>query len=127
MRFIKSRWTRSTPPTHGFESDRAEHKRELGRLREQERLQQLTAFLAIAGTAQYLDGIVARVEEYGVFVRGPWGQGLVHVSQMSRRFIRDARAVATVGQPARVWVLGVDAEQRVQLSLMPPDRRHAER
>jgi transcriptional accessory protein Tex/SPT6 len=66
--------------------------------------------------------MVERIEPYGAFVDGPWGHGLVHVSQMARRFVNDPREVVKLGQVVRVWVLRLDAQERVQLTMIPPDQ-----
>jgi uncharacterized protein len=66
-----------------------------------------------------LQGTVRNVVDFGAFVDiGVKQDGLVHVSELSDRFVRDPLAVVAVGQVVRVRILGVDvARGRVQLSL----------
>jgi uncharacterized protein len=57
--------------------------------------------------------------DFGAFVDiGVKQDGLVHISEMSDRFVRDPHTVLAVGQVVAVRVLAVDvARGRVQLSL----------
>jgi uncharacterized protein len=66
-----------------------------------------------------LQGTVRNVVDFGAFVDiGVKQDGLVHVSELADRFVRDPLTVVAVGQVVRVRVLGVDvARGRVQLSL----------
>lgn len=80
----------------------------------------LEALRAAADTRESFDGSITRIEPYGVFVDGEWGHGLVHISELSKRFVRDPHDVVEIGQAVRVWVLGVDERNRVSLSMLPP-------
>ncbi|HEV7129794.1 MAG TPA: Tex family protein [Ktedonobacterales bacterium] len=64
-------------------------------------------------------GTVRNVVDFGAFIDiGVKQDGLVHVSEMAERFVRDPLAVVAVGQVIQVRVLGVDrARGRVQLSM----------
>ena len=66
-----------------------------------------------------LQGTVRNVVDFGAFVDiGVKQDGLVHVSELSDRFVRDPLAVVAVGQVVHVRILGIDlARGRVQLSL----------
>jgi uncharacterized protein len=66
-----------------------------------------------------LPGIVTNVTAFGAFVDvGVHQDGLVHVSQLSDRFVRDPSEVVKVQQRVQVTVLAVDmARQRVSLSM----------
>jgi uncharacterized protein len=66
-----------------------------------------------------LEGIVSNVTNFGAFVDvGVHQDGLVHISELSHRYIRDPREVVHVGQIVQVKVLGVDAAlQRISLSM----------
>ncbi|NLC70465.1 MAG: RNA-binding transcriptional accessory protein [Desulfuromonadaceae bacterium] len=60
-----------------------------------------------------LNGIVTNVAAFGAFVDiGVHQDGLVHVSQLADRFVRDPNEVVKVGQPVQVRVLSVDSERR---------------
>lgn len=73
-----------------------------------------------------LEGVVTNVTNFGAFVDiGVHQDGLVHVSELSDRFVADPNQVVAPGQVVQVRVLGVDMEQkRVSLS-MKKDRAHA--
>jgi uncharacterized protein len=66
-----------------------------------------------------LQGTVRNVVDFGAFVDiGVKQDGLVHVSELADRFVRDPLTVVQVGQVVRVRVKGVDvARGRVQLSM----------
>jgi uncharacterized protein len=74
---------------------------------------------------------VTNVAAFGAFVDiGVHQDGLVHVSQLADRFIRDPHEVVKAGQIVRVRVVEVDApRKRIALSMRkdggdtpPPDR-----
>jgi len=66
-----------------------------------------------------LPGIVTNVAAFGAFVDiGVHQDGLVHVSELSDRFVREPSEVVKVSQRVRVTVLEVDLERRrIALSL----------
>src|SRR5262249_39098561 len=63
--------------------------------------------------------IVSNVTNFGAFVDiGVHQDGLVHISELSQRYVRDPREVAQVGQIVKVKVLAVDVTlQRISLSM----------
>ena len=65
-----------------------------------------------------LEGVVTNVAAFGAFVDiGVHQDGLVHVSELADRFIRDPNEVVKVGDRIKVKVIGVDkARQRISLS-----------
>ena len=65
-----------------------------------------------------LEGVVTNVAAFGAFVDiGVHQDGLVHVSELADRFIRDPNEVVKVGDKIKVKVIGVDkARQRISLS-----------
>ncbi|MCA8959856.1 MAG: RNA-binding transcriptional accessory protein [Planctomycetes bacterium] len=65
-----------------------------------------------------LEGIVTNVTDFGAFVDiGVHQDGLVHISELSDRFVSDPHQVVRVGQRIRVRVLSVDRERnRIGLS-----------
>jgi uncharacterized protein len=77
-----------------------------------------------------LEGTVTNVTNFGAFVDiGVRQDGLVHLSQMSNRFIRDPREAVQVGDVVQVKVISVEPEtKRIGLSmkaLLPnAQRRH---
>lgn len=66
-----------------------------------------------------LQGTVRNVVDFGAFVDiGVKQDGLVHVSELADRFVRDPLSVVAVGQVVQVRVLNVDKKRgRVQLSM----------
>lgn len=60
-----------------------------------------------------LAGTVSNVAQFGAFVDlGVHQDGLVHVSQLAKTFVRDAREVVKTGDIVKVKVLEVDIERR---------------
>ncbi|MGZ5786959.1 MAG: Tex family protein [Ramlibacter sp.] len=66
-----------------------------------------------------LEGTVSNVAAFGAFVDlGVHQDGLVHVSQLSNRFVKDAREVVKTGDIVKVRVTEVDlARKRIALSM----------
>jgi len=65
-----------------------------------------------------LEGVVTNVTAFGAFVDvGVHQDGLVHVSQLADRFVKDPHEVAKVGERIKVRVLDVDlVRKRIALS-----------
>ena len=76
-----------------------------------------------------LEGVVSNVTNFGAFVDvGVHQDGLVHVSELSDKFIKDPREAVKVGDIVKVRVLAADvAGKRISLSMKPPRRAPAER
>ncbi|MGW9286496.1 helix-hairpin-helix domain-containing protein, partial [Streptomyces diastaticus] len=70
-----------------------------------------------------LEGVVTNVAAFGAFVDvGVHQDGLVHVSAMSRNFVKDPREVVKPGDIVKVKVMEVDAaRKRVSLTLRLDD------
>jgi uncharacterized protein len=66
-----------------------------------------------------LEGTVSNVAAFGAFVDlGVHQDGLVHVSQLSHKFVNDAREVVKTGDIVKVKVLEVDtARKRISLTM----------
>ena len=66
-----------------------------------------------------LKGTVRNIIDFGAFVDiGVHQDGLVHISQMSDRFIRHPLEVVKIGDVVEVKVLGVDvAKKRISLTM----------
>src|SRR5690606_789458 len=69
-----------------------------------------------------LVGTVRNVIDFGAFVDiGVKNDGLVHISQMSDRYVRHPMDVVSVGDIVKVWVLSADpARGRVSLTMRKP-------
>lgn len=70
-----------------------------------------------------LKGTVRNVIDFGAFVDiGVHQDGLVHISQISNRYIKHPSEVLKVGQIVTVWVLSVDtAKKRISLTMKKPE------
>lgn len=70
-----------------------------------------------------LQGTVRNVVDFGVFVDiGVKQDGLVHISKMSRTFVKDPSKVASVGDIVTVWIDSVDLDRhRIQLTMVDPE------
>jgi uncharacterized protein len=66
-----------------------------------------------------LPGIVTNVTRFGAFVDvGIHQDGLVHISQLADRYVKDPSEIVKVGQQVEVMVLEVDvARKRISLSM----------
>jgi uncharacterized protein len=69
-----------------------------------------------------LTGTVRNVIDFGAFVDiGIKNDGLVHISQMSDKFIKHPMDVVSIGDIVKVWVLSVDGNKgRVSLTMRQP-------
>ena len=70
-----------------------------------------------------LEGVVTNVTNFGAFVDiGVHQDGLVHISRLAKRFVKDPREVVKAGDLVSAKVLGVDlARRRVALTLRLDD------
>lgn len=79
------------------------------------------------------EGVVTNVTDFGAFIDiGVHQDGLVHLSEISHRFIKDPRELLKVGDIVRVKVIKVDRDhKRVSLSMKqliaPPARPQGDR
>ena len=69
-----------------------------------------------------LKGTVRNVVDFGAFVDiGIKNDGLVHISQLSEKYVKHPTEVVAVGDTVTVWVLSVDARKgRVGLTMRRP-------
>lgn len=72
-----------------------------------------------------LTGTVRNVIDFGAFVDiGVHQDGLVHISQITDRYLRHPSEVLKVGDIVTVWILGVDAvKKRISLTMKPPKEK----
>ncbi len=73
-------------------------------------------------TGMSLEGVVTNVTKFGAFVDvGVHQDGLVHISELSDRYVNDPGDVVKVGQIVKVHVLSADAKtKRIALSMKTP-------
>ncbi len=71
-----------------------------------------------------LEGVVTNVANFGAFVDiGVHQDGLVHVSQLADRFVKDPRDVVKAGQIVSVTVIEVDIpRKRIALTMRKAER-----
>jgi protein Tex len=76
-----------------------------------------------------LQGVVTNVAAFGAFVDiGVHQDGLVHVSQLSQRFIKDPHEAVKVGEVVKVKVLSADPERkRISLSIKQAEPEKAQK
>ncbi|RRK11899.1 RNA-binding transcriptional accessory protein [Lactiplantibacillus garii] len=69
-----------------------------------------------------LQGTVRNVVDFGAFVDiGVKQDGLVHVSKLTNKFLKDPRQAVAVGDIVTVWVESVDEQrQRIALTMVAP-------
>ncbi|WP_347962959.1 Tex family protein [Lactococcus formosensis] len=71
---------------------------------------------------QKLEGVVRNVVDFGAFVDiGIKNDGLIHVSDLSKNFVKNPHEVVAVGQIVTVWVKSIDQERgKINLTLVEP-------
>jgi polyribonucleotide nucleotidyltransferase len=68
---------------------------------------------------EVFEGTVKRIQPFGAFVEVlPGKEGLVHVSRMSTEYVNDPSEVVTLGQKVTVRVTEIDAQHRINLSMI---------
>jgi uncharacterized protein len=75
--------------------------------------------LADLRSGMQLEGVVTNVSNFGAFVDiGVHQDGLVHISMLAERFVKDPNEIVKVGDIVKVKVLEVDIQRkRIQLSM----------
>ncbi len=75
-----------------------------------------------------LSGTVLNVVDFGAFVDiGLHDTGLVHISQLANKYVRDPHDIVSVGDIVKVWVHEIDkTRRRVSLTMIAPgtERQH---
>lgn len=73
-------------------------------------------------TGMELQGTVRNVVDFGAFVDiGVKQDGLVHISKLSRKFVKHPLDIVSVGDVVTVWVDSIDMKKgRVALTMLPP-------
>ncbi|WP_102349574.1 Tex family protein [Bacillus sp. Marseille-P3661] len=69
-----------------------------------------------------LEGTIRNVVDFGAFIDiGVKQDGLVHISKLSRQFVKHPMDIVSVGDVVKVWVEDVDQKKgRVALTMLPP-------
>ena len=72
-----------------------------------------------------LDGKVKSITKFGAFVTIPENRtGMVHISEVSNRYVQDIREHLTEGQSVRVKVMGIDETGKISLSIKRAEETH---
>ena len=74
-----------------------------------------------------LDGKVTGITKFGAFVSLPGNRsGLVHISEIAYSYVNDVHDLLCEGQDVKVKVIGIDDNNRINLSIkqaLPPPPR----
>ena len=75
-----------------------------------------------------LDGKVTGITKFGAFVSLPGNRsGLVHISEIAYSYVNDVHDLLAEGQEVKVKVIGIDVNNRINLSIKqvaPPPARN---
>ena len=71
-----------------------------------------------------LEGIVTNVANFGAFVDiGVHQDGLVHISEVANKFVKDIKGHVSVGDIVKVKILDIDVEmKRISLSMKQKEK-----
>ena len=70
------------------------------------------------GVGSILEGKVTGITKFGAFVSLPGGRsGLVHISEIAYSYVNDISEYLSEGQTVQVKVIGIDANNRINLSI----------
>lgn len=72
-----------------------------------------------------MTGTVRNVIDFGAFIDiGVHQDGLVHISRITKRFIKHPSEVLAVGDIVKVWVISVDTQKkRISLTMIDPNQK----
>lgn len=78
---------------------------------------------------EIVEGTVSDIMNYGAFVKLDGGKtGLVHISEVSRDFVKDIHSVLNEGDLVKAKVLSIDEKGKIALSIkkaLPPIQKIA--
>ena len=68
---------------------------------------------------EVFEGMIKRILPFGAFVEIlPGKEGMVHVSQMATKFVRNPSEVVSIGQKVKTRVIEIDDQGRINLSML---------
>ncbi|CIT32811.1 S1 RNA-binding domain-containing protein [Streptococcus pneumoniae] len=70
-----------------------------------------------------LSGTVRNVVDFGAFVDiGVKQDGLVHISKLSKKYVKNPMDIISVGDIVDVWILNIDKnKEKVSLTMINPN------
>jgi polyribonucleotide nucleotidyltransferase len=80
-------------------------------------IQFVEAYTKEVKAGEIYDGVVTRIMQFGAFVEIlPGQEGLVHVSELDSKFVKNVEDVVKVGDKFKVKVIKIDEKGRINLS-----------
>ena len=65
-----------------------------------------------------VDGKVSVITDFGAFIELPEGKtGLLHISEVASRYVKDIRSYLTENQNVKVKILSIDQKGKISLSI----------
>jgi polyribonucleotide nucleotidyltransferase len=90
--------------------------------------QTIEGILKEVEAGEVYDGVVSRIESFGAFVDIlPGKSGLVHVSQLSPGYVKDAHDIVQLGDTVTVRVTEIDQMGRINLTMLTPEQEKERR
>ena len=81
-------------------------------------VQMISDITAEAEIGKIYDGKITRLMNFGAFCQiMPGVEGLIHVSELADKYVKDVKEVVKEGQAVRVKVIEIDEQHRVNLSM----------
>lgn len=88
----------------------------------------ISNMVRVVEVGEEFEGTVTRVESYGAFVEYlPGREGLVHVSEMSTDYVKDAADQVHLGDAVHVRIAGFKEDGKIQLSMLSAEEAAAAR
>lgn len=70
------------------------------------------------------DGKITKIMAFGAFCQFlPNQEGLIHVSELADKYVKDVSDIVKEGQAVKVKVIGIDEQNRVKLSIKAVDKK----
>lgn len=81
-------------------------------------LEIINGIVAEAEVGKIYEGTITRLMNFGAFCEIlPGKEGLIHVSEIANRFVKDVASEVKVGQEVKVKVIEIDQQNRINLSM----------
>ncbi len=109
------------PTLNDIMSELSRNSRDIRTSFEQSELNQGLNDIADLRIGMWLEGMVSNITAFGAFINlGLHEDGLLHISQISERYIESVAQVLRLGQRVRVRVCDIDySAKRISLSMLP--------